>query len=145
MSHDALILIEPVAGNVGPFGFDPLFEVNGGWPGWADRLCARIVRLQVCRLCIWLPRGNTDPRGWRLLPQPCGGEIFDKTRPQQGDKIVFDAQLYQDPISCDSFERAVADKQDDGIIQNNVVGRKRRGVLDREYTVPTTGAAVTEW
>jgi hypothetical protein len=44
-----------------------------------------------------------------------------------------------------TFDRAVADKQDDGIIQNAVVGRKRRGVLDREYTVPTTGAAVTEW
>ena len=44
-----------------------------------------------------------------------------------------------------TFERAVADKQDDGIIQNSVVGRKRRGVLDREYTVPTTGAAVTDW
>ncbi len=44
-----------------------------------------------------------------------------------------------------TFERAVADKQDDGIIQNAVVGRKRRGVLEREYTVPTTGAAVTDW
>jgi len=44
-----------------------------------------------------------------------------------------------------TFERAVADKQDDGIIQNNVVGRKRRGVLEREYTVPTTGAAITDW
>ena len=29
--------------------------------------------------------------------------------------------------------------------KNNVVGRKRRGVLEREYTVPTTGAAITEW
>jgi hypothetical protein len=44
-----------------------------------------------------------------------------------------------------TFERAVADKQDDGIIQNSLVGRKRRGVLEREYTVPTTGAAITEW
>jgi len=44
-----------------------------------------------------------------------------------------------------TYDRAVADKQDDGIIQNNVVGHKRRGVLDTEYTVPTTGAAVTEW
>jgi hypothetical protein len=44
-----------------------------------------------------------------------------------------------------TFNRAVADKQDDGIIQNAVVGRKRRGVLEREYTVPTTGAAVTDW
>ena len=44
-----------------------------------------------------------------------------------------------------TYDRAVADKQDDGIIQNSLVGRKRRGVLEREYTVPTTGAAITEW
>jgi hypothetical protein len=44
-----------------------------------------------------------------------------------------------------TFERAVADKSDDGIIQDNLVGRKRRGLLEREYTVPTTGAAITEW
>ena len=44
-----------------------------------------------------------------------------------------------------TFNRVAADKRDDGIIQDNVVGRKRRGVLDREYTVPTTGAAITEW
>jgi hypothetical protein len=48
-------------------------------------------------------------------------------------------------VDQETFERAVADKQDDGIIQNNLVGRKRRGFLEREYTVPTTGAAVTEW
>ena len=44
-----------------------------------------------------------------------------------------------------TYNRVRADKQDDGIIQNDVVGRKRRGVLDREYTVPTTGASITEW
>jgi hypothetical protein len=44
-----------------------------------------------------------------------------------------------------TYERVAADKLDDGIIQNGVVGRKRRGVLEHEYTVPTTGAAITEW
>ena len=44
-----------------------------------------------------------------------------------------------------TYNRVAADKRDDGIIQDGVVGRKRRGVLEREYTVPTTGAAITEW
>jgi len=48
-------------------------------------------------------------------------------------------------VDEETYNRVGADKQDDGIIQNNVVGRKRRGVLDREYTVPTTGAAITDW
>jgi hypothetical protein len=44
-----------------------------------------------------------------------------------------------------TYDRVAADKRDDGIIQDNVVGRKRSGVLEREYTVPTTGAAITQW
>jgi hypothetical protein len=44
-----------------------------------------------------------------------------------------------------TYNRVAADKRDDGIIQDNVVGHKRRGVLEREYSVPTTGAAITEW
>ncbi|HEX6995917.1 MAG TPA: DUF6384 family protein [Gammaproteobacteria bacterium] len=44
-----------------------------------------------------------------------------------------------------TFNRVREDKSDDGIIQNNVVGVKRRGELEREYLVETTGATITEW
>jgi hypothetical protein len=44
-----------------------------------------------------------------------------------------------------TYNRIAADKQDDGIIQNNIVGAKSRGELGVDYTVPTTGAAITEW
>jgi hypothetical protein len=44
-----------------------------------------------------------------------------------------------------TFERVAADKRDDGIIQNAVVGEKRRGELEVRYTVPATGGAITEW
>jgi hypothetical protein len=43
------------------------------------------------------------------------------------------------------FRRVAADKKDDGIIQGNRFGVKRRGYLEPDYEVPTTGAAVTEW
>jgi len=44
-----------------------------------------------------------------------------------------------------TYERVRADKIDDGIVQNAVVGAKNRGELNAQYTVPTTGAAITEW
>jgi hypothetical protein len=44
-----------------------------------------------------------------------------------------------------TYERVRADKQDDGIVNDNVVGRKSRGVLEPEYTIQTTGGAITEW
>ena len=38
-----------------------------------------------------------------------------------------------------------ADKEDDGIIQANAVGRKSDGFLDVEYLMPVLGGAVTQW
>ena len=44
-----------------------------------------------------------------------------------------------------TFRRIGTDKQDDGIIQDNIVGTKERGILAVSYSVPTTGAAITAW
>ncbi|MGI9287042.1 MAG: DUF6384 family protein, partial [Pseudomonadales bacterium] len=43
------------------------------------------------------------------------------------------------------FDAVKADKQDDGIIQQRMVGEKERGQLDPEYTIATSGAAITAW
>jgi hypothetical protein len=48
-------------------------------------------------------------------------------------------------VDEETFRRVAADKRDDGIIQNNVVGAKRRGALEPEYSIATTGAAITQW
>jgi hypothetical protein len=48
-------------------------------------------------------------------------------------------------VDEETFRRVAADKRDDGIIQNNVVGAKRRGALAPEYSIATTGAAITRW
>ena len=44
-----------------------------------------------------------------------------------------------------TFQTIAADKQDDGIIQNNVFGRKNRGFLEPEYLMPTPGGFITSW
>ena len=48
-------------------------------------------------------------------------------------------------VDEDTFNRVAADKRDDGIIQQAVVGAKHRGDLDPQYAVATTGAAITNW
>jgi hypothetical protein len=48
-------------------------------------------------------------------------------------------------VDEETFQRVAADKRDDGIIQQAVVGRKRRGELDAQYLVATTGATITDW
>jgi anti-sigma-K factor RskA len=48
-------------------------------------------------------------------------------------------------VSQATFNRVRADKEDDGIIQNNRVGEKRKGFLEPEYTVPVQGGAILSW
>ena len=48
-------------------------------------------------------------------------------------------------VSASFFDKIKRDKMDDGIIQNNRFGVKKRGYLTLEYLVPTTGAAITKW
>lgn len=43
------------------------------------------------------------------------------------------------------YDAVAQDKQDDGIVNRNRFGVKKRGYLAPEYMVPTTGGAITEW
>jgi 3-keto-L-gulonate-6-phosphate decarboxylase len=46
----------------------------------------------------------------------------------------------------ESVYRSVsADKSNDGIIQRNIMGRKKYGFIDVDYSVPVLGGAVTRW
>ncbi len=48
-------------------------------------------------------------------------------------------------VSEESFLKVAADKRDDGIIQENIVGTKALGYLKPSYRIPTSGATITEW
>jgi len=48
-------------------------------------------------------------------------------------------------VSQAAFNNVVADKKDDGIIQNNIVGEKTVGYLKPVFSIATTGATISEW
>lgn len=48
-------------------------------------------------------------------------------------------------VDRDIFNRVASDKRDDGIIQNNIVGEKKRGVLTPNYRISTNGKTITDW
>ena len=93
------------------------------------------------------PEVNRGARNYYLIVEAVApnGEALRLPITSEEDQRTRNVRAWGLRVDQPTFERAVADKQDDGIIQNNVVGRKRRGVLEREYTVPTTGAAITDW
>ena len=43
------------------------------------------------------------------------------------------------------FEQVRRDKNDDGIVQRNRLGEKRRGELDVDYRMPVIGGAILTW
>jgi hypothetical protein len=43
------------------------------------------------------------------------------------------------------FDAVARDKRDDGIVQNNKFGVKRRGVLAVDYQMPFEGGFITKW
>jgi len=44
-----------------------------------------------------------------------------------------------------TYNAVAADKQDDGIVENDIIGEKPRGQLEIEYRMPVLGGAITEW
>ena len=44
-----------------------------------------------------------------------------------------------------TFYEVAADKQDDGIIQHNTVGKKLPGFLQEQFSIPTSGGRITQW
>ncbi len=48
-------------------------------------------------------------------------------------------------MSNDVFEKVIADKRDNGLIERNIVGQKKRGALDVDYAMPVLGGTITKW
>jgi hypothetical protein len=44
-----------------------------------------------------------------------------------------------------AYDAVAADKRDDGIVQKNIFGVKRRGSLGVEYRMPFEGGSITKW
>lgn len=44
-----------------------------------------------------------------------------------------------------TYDAVRRDKMDDGILQRNVLGEKRRGALDPVYSMTVSGGAITQW
>ncbi|MEO1407150.1 MAG: DUF6384 family protein [Pseudomonadota bacterium] len=76
-----------------------------------------------------------DPRG-NILEVP----VFDEE-----NQVRRRAKQWGQRVSENVFNRVAADKRDDQIIQNDVIGEKPIGRLMPIYSVETPGGAIVEW
>jgi len=108
----------------------------------------KIVNRQGVQSGFWtFPEINTEATNYYLVVEaldPQGNALsLPVTNEENGQTETVNMWGIRVPESV--YNAVAADKQDDGIIQRNVVGLKQYGFLDVDYVIPVLGGAVTRW
>lgn len=97
---------------------------------------------------VWrIPDLNTNARNYYLIVEPvaAGGKILQVPVMSEETGKQTMVSKWGIRVEEDVFQRIAADKKDDGIIQNNTLGEKKKGYLDPSYVIPSSGGAITSW
>lgn len=108
----------------------------------------RIVTSQGERSGVFrIPNVNTQARNYYLVVEAVGpdGLPLNRTITSEETGKSKTVARWGVRVTQDIYDNVRRDKQDDGIIQHNRVGEKRRGKLNPDYVMPVLGGAITEW
>ncbi len=108
----------------------------------------RVVSRPGERSGVWrVPESNPEARNYYLIVEAIGADGQPVRVPVRNEETgqVQEVERWGLRVDRSTFERVAADKQDDGIIQNDLLGTKASGELEPSYRVATSGAAITQW
>lgn len=108
----------------------------------------RIANHPGKRSGVWrVPDANPGARNYYIVVEALDrqGAPVDVPVVNEEDGKTYRVSKWGLRVDEGLFRQVAADKADDGIIQNNRFGLKRRGYLTPEYLMPTTGHAITGW
>ena len=93
------------------------------------------------------PEINTDATNYYLVVEAIDGEGRTLSLPILNEETdtIETVSVWGVRVPEAVYDAVVADKRDDGIIENNEIGRKSYGFLEVNYSVPVSGGAVTRW
>jgi hypothetical protein len=97
---------------------------------------------------IWrVPDVNPDARNYYLIVEGVDGRgnVVTRRVRNEEDGRLYEVKQWGIRVDEETFEAVAADKRDDGIIQDYVVGMKEAGLLEPAYKIPTSGGTITEW
>ncbi|MEZ5955218.1 MAG: DUF6384 family protein [Hyphomonas sp.] len=94
-----------------------------------------------------IPDDAPQTRNYYLIVEAvdAAGRVLEVPVTSEEDQTVKRTKKWGQRVSEDDFYRVAADKGDDQIIQNDVIGSKASGVLRPAYSVETPGGAILEW
>lgn len=97
---------------------------------------------------VWrVPELNATARNYYLIVEAIGEQGEAVTLPIENEETGEVERVSTFGLRVDeaTWDRVATDLDDDGIIQERTVAVKRRGELEPEYRVDTSGAAITQW
>jgi hypothetical protein len=97
---------------------------------------------------VWrVPPRNPSGRNFYLIVEPvtADGRVLSFPIASEEDGRTETVSKWGVRVSEDVFDQIRRDKSDDGIVQRNRLGEKRRGRLDVEYVMPVLGGAILRW
>jgi len=97
---------------------------------------------------VWrIPPGNSNARNYYLIVEAIdqNNKVIELPILNEENNKTTRTKTWGLRVNEQTFYKIASDKQDDGIIQANKVGFKKSGYLTPEFTVPTTGATISEW
>ena len=96
---------------------------------------------------IRAPESNPNVDNYYLIVEALDrdGRPFDVAVRSEEDGVVRTVRAWGVRVGKPVFDRIAADKRDDGIIQSRLIGRKARGYVEPEYTVPVAGGLIHQW
>ena len=94
-----------------------------------------------------MPDVNPDARNYYLIVEGVDdrGAVVTRRVRNEEDGQIYQVRKWGIRVDEATFEAVAADKRDDGIIQDFVVGMKEAGMLEPAYKIPTGGGTITEW
>ena len=97
---------------------------------------------------VWrVPQRNPAGRNYYLIVEPItpDGRILRVPVTSEEDGRTVSTSKWGVRVSENVIRQVELDKNDDGIVQRNRLGEKRRGQLDVNYVMPVLGGAITQW
>jgi hypothetical protein len=97
---------------------------------------------------VWrVPRGNPNARNHYAIVEAvdANGRVLTLPIRSEEDAQSADVTKFGVRIPQTTFDAIATDKREDGIVQRNIIGEKKRGDLDISYSVPVLGGFITKW
>jgi hypothetical protein len=97
---------------------------------------------------VWrIPQRNPTGRNYYLIVEPVtpDGRVLSVPVTSEEDGRTVTTSKWGVRVSEATAVQVQRDKNDDGIVQQNRLGEKRRGYLDIEYLMPVLGGSITQW